>query len=558
MPNSSQNILHIYCRVSTEIQVATGHSLLAQENAGITKAKSLGLSHRIHVEKAKSGTSDDVEFKNRPVLKALLDLCDEGFVTDIFVTEQDRLSRSPLATFFIKRILIENNINLHTINQTIHLQDPEQSFVADLTSLLAKRERDIFVKRSKRGVIEAAKKGRWPGVILPYGYRRDSNRIIEIDPEEAKIYLQMVDLSLAGNGTNTIANRLNELEIETRCKKVLPNGTKVKNKATGLVRQVHNEDFVWRAGTIYCILTNSIHKGERKFKNEIIPIPAIIDNELWERVQLNLKQNKNCSSNHATHFYLLKGKLRCAKCGANLYGKIKSDERIYMCSSKRQLFCGLRSLNLDRLNDTIWNLLINNKIRLSEIKDELKSINAPNKLKELNGKKSGIENQIIAVEKRREKLIILFEKDKISMEEFENRSITLANEKDELTKMLQLISREINQFSKRISLMEKSLKDSEILTTINSWGNNEKKALIDRKIKNIIVYWNESVWQHIMEVTVETSGYFVTQYCALKASNKPKAVIPKDLSIVEMQQLINSTALKIPHHGIETAQKFLT
>ncbi len=547
---SSQNTLDVYCRVSTDIQVEKGHSLLAQENAGKLKAKSLGLNYRIHVEKGKSGASDDLEFKNRPVLKALLDFCTEGKVSDIFVTEQDRLSRSPVATFFIKQILLKNNINLHTINQTINLQDPQQSFVADLTALIARQEREMFVVRSKRAVIEGAKMGRWPGVILPYGFRRNSDRFIEIDPEEAEVYRKIVELSLSGHGTNTIALKLNKLDIETRCKKVLLNGTKVKNKHTGSIRVVNNEDFVWRAGTVYCMLTNPLYYGHRIFSKEIIPVPAIIDKETWDKIQANLKHNKNNSGNHATHFYLFKGKIRCAKCGANWYGKIKIDERVYMCSSKRQVPCGARSVNLDSFNDKIWNLIVSNKIQQTTIKDELKTINAPEKLKELAKKKSSIANQIAATEGRNENLITLYVNDKITMEQFEKRSAILKEEGIQLVSLQKQTTDEINEFSKKVDLLEESLADSKILKTISSWTDEEKKAFVDRKVRDIIVHWIPSEWQHIIEIKVELAGFVVTQYCAMVASNKPLTITQRELSVFEMQRLINATPLQIPHHGL--------
>lgn len=542
MNKAFENILHIYCRVSTEIQVETGHSLLAQENAGIVRAKSLGLGYKLHIEKGQSATSDDIEFKSRPVLKALLDLCDEGKVSDIFVTEQDRISRSPLATYFIKRVLIVNNINLHTGNQIINLHDPEQSFVADLSSLLAKRERDLFVKRSQRGVIEGAKKGRWPGVILPYGYRRNSNRIIEIDPEESQIYLRMVELSLAGNGTNTIARILTDEGIETRCKKVLPNGTKVKNRFTTEIRVVHNDEFVWRAGTVYCILTNTIYKGVRKFKNEIISAPTIIGEEKWDQVQVNLKQNKNNSGNNSKHFYLFRGNIRCAKCNANYFGKIKHDERVYMCSSKRTKSCGSRSLNLDRFNGKIWNLIINNKIQQKTIKDELKSINATEKLKELKKMKSGLENQVLSIEGRRNKLIILFEMDKINLEQFENRNNAIVKEKKLALSYLQKANSDLEDFSKRVATMEESLADSKIIRTINSWSDKEKKVFVDRKVKNIKVHWHAQTWQHIIEIEIELGGLVINEVILMDASNKP-ARIQRKLNSAEAQQLIKAGQL---------------
>lgn len=538
LKKGEQNTLIIYCRVSTDIQVEHGHSLMAQEKAGIQKAKNLGMKYEIHVEKGKSAAHDNID--NRPILKAILDRCDEGLVSHIFVTELDRLTRSPVVMYYIKKILVDNSILLHTTSQTINLQDEEQEFFSDLTALLSRRENTIKSKRSKRGLLEAVKKGVWIGIISPFAYKRNEHSILEVDEEEAKVYKLMVQLCLEGNGTNTIAHKLNALEIQTRCKKVLPNGTKVKNKYTGAIRAVKNNEFIWRAGTIYCILTNPIYYGARRYKGQTISSPAIIDVETWSRVQVQLKQNKNSSENHSKkHFYLLKGMLRCG-CGANLYGRIKTDERTYMCSSKRYRSCGLRSVNLDKLNNLVWEIVTDNEFQLECLKEEIKSTDVVTK-KTLNEKKlHQLEKQILAIDKRKQNLIVLFERSKITIEEFDERNSSLQIEKNELLNELKSIQNELFVLKHQVELLDKNSSDLNVKNTVNTWSDSDKRQFLKRKVKNIQIFWNKNLHEHFVKITFE-AGFLITQLLSIESKNAPKAKkdIPKAIPINKLDDLIN-------------------
>ena len=96
--------LAIYARVSSEISVGKDNSIPAQVKIGIEKAKSLEMEYEIFREEGKSAKHDDL--LNRPILQSLLDRCDEGEFSGIFVTEIDRLTRNEYSMLFIKKVLI--------------------------------------------------------------------------------------------------------------------------------------------------------------------------------------------------------------------------------------------------------------------------------------------------------------------------------------------------------------------------------------------------------------------------------------------------------------------
>ena len=72
------------------------------------------------------------------------------------------------------------------------------------------------------------------------------------------------------------------------------------------------------------LLKNRKYIGEYKYGDVIIPdgIPAIIDKELFERVQTRMAANKKAPARaKAEEEYLLTTKLYCGKCGRLMAGE---------------------------------------------------------------------------------------------------------------------------------------------------------------------------------------------------------------------------------------------
>lgn len=502
----------IYCRVSTQGQAEKGFSLEAQKKEGIKKAKQLGFEYKLFVDEGLSAAKDD--WDNRPQLHELLTACEKGEVNCVFCTEQDRLSRSPIAMAAIKAIFVKHNIILHTIAALIDFKDTEQEFMADLLTLLSKRENTLKSIRSKRGAAEAAKNGKWIGVVLPYGYRLNENKIMVEDKEEAEVVRRIFRECISGNGNRTIAYGLNEDEIPTRGRSAYKKGTTVKNKYTNTKREVKRESFVFKPGTIYGILTNPIYKGERRYKGTTIQSPIIVEPEMWEMAQDALKKNKNGTDNHCEHFYILKGLLRCGRCGSNLYGRYKEPrppkkkwgENYYMCSSKREIPCGLRSINITRLDTLVWNelvksdqhckhLLDSNQLQKSSEESERSAA-----LARLTKSKLKLEEEI----KRAQKLYV---SGRIELHDFDDMKKDLS---ENLLKVSNDIDR-INNIEERRAQQRRSLQShmetiEGIRGYLDQFDEKEKATVIRQLVENIIVHWDETLLLHSIEVYYKIDG----------------------------------------------------
>lgn len=523
---STPKVLHIYCRVSSDIQLQ-GHSLNAQELAGIEKAKQVGLAYRVHIDAGKSAKDDDIS--NRPALTELLRLVDAGEVSDIFVTESDRMTRSPELHSKLKVKFMRHNIILHTLSGSTDYNNYDQEFMADIKALMNKRENSLKSARSIRGMNEAVKKGKWIGANLPYGFTKDTNGILIIDNEEVACYRQMLAWCFEGHGTSKIAQKLNDLNIPTRGRKSMPNGTKVVNKYTKSVRLVKNEEFVWRAGTVYCILTNTIYKGERRYKGEIISVPQIIDSKTWDDIQRQLKNNRIYSVNRGKNNFLLKGLLRCGCCGNNLYGKIKSDERIYMCSSKRYKSCGLRSVNLNRLESVVWERIINSGEYLTQLQIEWNEGGGEMAYNTSTQHLEALKLELNSLEQRSERLVELYELGRINLNKFDSR-------RDELKKSIDALNIKVKTAENKNAELFRLKSDTEKLFAglkglwnvkekLSKLSFEEKRLLLHQLGTNIIIHWDSFTRIHRIELSFSVNGFAYAKKAILLPRGKTQAKI---------------------------------
>ncbi len=515
--NKMNKKLAIYARVSSEISVGKDNSIPAQEKIGIAKANELKMEYEIFREEGKSAKYEDL--LNRPVLEGLLERCDDGEFSGIFVTEMDRLTRNEYSLMLIKKVLIDNEVLLYTISQTTNFKDEEHDFMASLQALLANRENRIKTKRIIRSLHESSLKGKWTGgVMLPYGYMRGKDGMLLINEEEAEIVKQIFAWSLEGKGSNTIANVLNERKVPTRGRKSLKKGIKLKNRYTKKEWHLKNEDIIWRPNTIITIIKNPIYKGERRYKKTTIPSPIIIPAEEWQRTTDHLSKNKAFSDrNNKTHFYLLKGLIRCKKCGNNLFGRIKENrgERCYTCLSKRNgKFCGMKNINIDKLNSLVWNLLIDDEGDdfgtnfwgvVLDLFDKRKNLpEVVNFTKEINFN----EKKLIEKKENKDRLLTLYIEGNIEKEDYLKRISKIDEEKREFEKRI----RELQQSSNNIQNIEKVDELVYQMRELQKYicfdiTEEEKQEIIRKYVKEIRIDFEMEKQFHKVEIEIELMDF---------------------------------------------------
>jgi site-specific DNA recombinase len=479
-------MIGIYCRISKDGEEK--RSIEYQEAEGIKFAKSLNKKYKIYTDKGISGGKKRNE---RPELNKLLSDIEEGLIDSIYIYNQDRAAREETVWFEIASIVKEYEVSLYENGVLLDLNESSTFTMRGIKAIFDAEERRKTSKRFKDILRRNAEQGRRFSFVQ-FGYQEGEDKKLEINPEQAEIVKRIFALSLDGKGVAKIAEILNEENIPTIYNNI--DGTyKVKNRYTLEISIKNKSDVKWRGGTIRGILTNPIYKGERRWNNTTYPAPKILEEWYWQKVNDNFKNNNNNKGQKVLHSYLLKGLLRCGKCGANYYGRTrvttegkKPKDNYYMCSSKRrgEQNCGNRSISIDAIDTVIWHhLFFDGKMR------EILQLHFSNNIFEttlevINNKIEDGINQINKIDIQRQKIIDAIGNDVISYDDARTNIENLKAEKKKIENLLNEIENKQTELLKDYHSKNERIN---ILNNIQNLGIDERRELLKKYIKNIII-----------------------------------------------------------------------
>ena len=151
-----------------------------------------------------------------------------------------------------------------------------------------------------RGMTENALKSKYNGGTRPIGYLIDSDQRFQPDPLTAPFVREAFQRYDEGGTMTQIRDWLNKQGVKN---------------ARGQKMNYNN---------IQHLLNNRRYIGEYTYRDIVVPdgIPAIVPQDLFDRVQEKLAKNKKAPARHkAEDDYLLTTKLFCGYCGAYLCGE---------------------------------------------------------------------------------------------------------------------------------------------------------------------------------------------------------------------------------------------
>jgi DNA invertase Pin-like site-specific DNA recombinase len=218
-------------------------------------------------------------------------------------------------------------------------------------------ERDKIAWRTKHGRRKKAETGKVVGGgPAPYGYEyvtiwddtKKKQVPITIAPHVVtadivrRLYRDIVFASaielartLTAEGVPTPTGKGYEPAPPKNGKVVLSRSGKPKRAFTGTNAQ-------WGNSTIRTILMNSVYKGEWRFTDIGVAVPALVDSETWERAQQLLRERAAGRTRRARRAeqddaYELRGLLTCGHCdgaistSTNSVGAGYPRQRVYVC-----------------------------------------------------------------------------------------------------------------------------------------------------------------------------------------------------------------------------------
>ena len=363
----------IYVRVSTQRQAQTQtiEQQIERLRAHI-EAQGWALEpEHIYRDEGYSGAK-----LNRPGLDSLRDRAALAEFDVVLITEPDRLARNYVHQMLVIEELERRGIRVEFLDRPMS-EDPHDRLLLQIRGAVAEYERTLLSDRMRRGRLTKYRAGQLlPWVQPPYGYRVDPEHPrdpsgVRLDEAEAATVAQMFDWYLEPGATlYRIAKRLSDLNLPT---------------PTGKPR--------WNVSTVRGILTNSAYTGiayahrfctvpaqQRKSALQPvgpgdskalrpeeewipIPVPAVVTQEVFDRVQAKLSFNQQIAPrNNTTHQYLLRGLVSCGRCKLSTIGRtIHSKYHYYICRGHTDALraaqgqrCTARYTPADQLDELVW------------------------------------------------------------------------------------------------------------------------------------------------------------------------------------------------------------
>ena len=352
----------IYARVSDKSQDGEDKTSIS-EQIGEMEAycESKGLNITARYQEVGRGWS-----KKRPEFQRMLADARRGRFDTIVCRKSDRLSRGMYPAAALMEVVEAHSIRLEAVMDAVDIK------TFGLMAAIGKIELDNFRERSTMGKRGTAKQGRVPTGGLPYGYRIGDHGKPEVTEEQAEVVRRIFNMYVnEGMGSPSIAVRLTDEGIPTRTGKPM-----------------------WRQSYIHYVLANATYTGtwvygkERHISTEDgtksyeqprdtwieVPVPALVDEETWERAQALKKQRSRKAKRDTKVLYLLQHLLKCGECGHNFHAKstwrttnvrngkkyrydLPTPRRYYMCNGTLSLRLRCRErphIRAERLEEPIW------------------------------------------------------------------------------------------------------------------------------------------------------------------------------------------------------------
>lgn len=290
----------IYTRKSSEEGLEQEfNSLDAQREACeayITSQKHEGWNtlRTLYDDGAYSGATMD-----RPALQRLLDDILVQKIDVVVVYKVDRLTRS-LADFAkIVEIFDKYGVSFVSVTQAFNTTSSMGRLTLNVLLSFAQFEREVTGERIRDKIAASKKKGMWMGGLLSLGYNVQDRKLVINEPE-AKTVRHIFQRYLVLGSVRALKEELDDAGIVSKIR-FASDGSQYGGKS-------------FSRGALYLLLQNRIYRGEIVHKCDAYPgqHDAIIDEELWSKVQKQLENNRierQANSSEANQPSLLTGLL---------------------------------------------------------------------------------------------------------------------------------------------------------------------------------------------------------------------------------------------------------
>ena len=303
-----------------------------------------------YIDRALSARTAD-----RPDFQRMIADSAKGLFDVVLVWKLDRFSRDRYDSAHYKHILKKHGVRVISIKENIS-DGPEGIILESMLEGYAEYYSAELSQKIRRGQHDNAMKCMNNGGNIPLGYCVDkATGMLTPDPETTPLAQEIFIRYANGELIRSIQQDLENRGLRSR------RGTP------------------YSIGSISNLLKNRKYIGEYKYSDVVTPdgIPAIIDKELFERVQKRMEANKKAPArSKAAEEYLLTTKLFCGDCGRLMAGESGKGCKgvvyhYYKCSgAKRRLGCKKKPIKKHWIEEAVVRLTVS-KVLTDEAIDQI-------------------------------------------------------------------------------------------------------------------------------------------------------------------------------------------
>lgn len=424
-----------------------------------------------YIDRALSAKTD-----NRPNFQKMIKDSYKGLFDLVIVWKLDRFARNRYDSAHYKTILKKNGVKVVSARESI-AEGSEGILLESVLEGYAEYFSADLAEKVNRGMMENALKCMNNGAGIPLGYYVDDTQHLQIDEKKAPYVREIFQRFADGEMIKTIIGDLNA------------RGATISYKLKKSRREVKVYERPLCYNTVRRILSNRKYIGEYKFKDIVVPngVPAIVEQDLFDKVQKRLEQNKKAPAKHkAEDDYLLTTHLFCGKCKSMMVGECGTSHtnktyRYYKCNSqKRKHNCDKKTVSKNFIEDLVVSAVAK-KIMDDELMEHLadslyalqltEDTKIPQLKSQLAEVENGIENMLNAIQQG-----IILDSTKKRLADLEERKKTLE---------VELIQEQIR---KPILTKEQILFGITKFRTLDLSTKQGRQTLIDSFVNTIYLY----------------------------------------------------------------------
>lgn len=285
----------------------------------------------------------------RPQMLRLLEAVEAGNCDAVLCMDLDRLSRGRMKDQgIILDAFRDSGTLIVTPDKVYNLSDEIDDELAEFKTFMSRREYKIINKRLRRGLQRSIQDGCYVA-NAPYGYRRvyiDRRPTLEIFEPEAKLVRAMFQLYADGLGCTSIAYQINAMGGR-------PHRSSAFSR-NSILKILQNPAYI---GKIVWDQKSHIKKNAKGNQKHIVIYnpkekwtiadglhPAIVDKELFDKVQEVMQGRYRPAYHDGTIRSPLAGLVKCANCGGNMQRILSKGEPYLLC--QRRGCCAMAKLEL--------------------------------------------------------------------------------------------------------------------------------------------------------------------------------------------------------------------